>query len=131
MKEKMKKISAVMKSIFGYGMLISLAVSLFIFLGFVVALIIGGDVAVKICDFLYKGVVPVLIYATSILVLFGLLAMYFGGEAALSGAKGKKKTDAKPDVKPDASVPCGEQSENSSAFESNGTSDNASEEEKK
>lgn len=88
MKEKMKKISAVMKTIFGYGMLVSLAVSALIFVGFVVALIIGGDAAAKITEFLYKGVTPVLIYATSILVIFGLVAMYLGGEAV---SKKKKK----------------------------------------
>ena len=92
MKEKMKKISAVMKTIFGYGMLVSLAVSALIFVGFVVALIVGGDTAGAICDFLYKGVTPVLIYATSILVVFGLIAMYFGGEAKSKKKEKKEKT---------------------------------------
>lgn len=96
MKEKMKKISTVMKEIFGYGMLLSLLVSALVFIGFIVALIVGGEAAVKISEFLYKGVVPVLIYATSILVLFGLVAMYFGGEAnskkKLPNAKEKADT---------------------------------------
>ena len=91
MKEKLKKISKVMKRIFGYGILISLLVGCHVFLGFVVALIIGGETAVSICDFIKNLVLPVLFYFTSSFVLFGLVAMYLGGEAALSAAKKKSK----------------------------------------
>ena len=91
MKEKMKKISTVMKAIFGYGLLVSLLVSALVFLGFVVALIVGGEFAVWLSAFLYKGIVPILIYATSLLVLFGLLAMYLGGEAKGKADKPKEK----------------------------------------
>lgn len=86
----LKKVSKVMKTIFGYGILASLAVGCLMFLGYIVALIIGGDTAAKICYFLYKQLAPVLIYATTVIVLFGLVAMYFGGETALS-TKGKSK----------------------------------------
>ncbi len=87
MRETLKKISFVMKKIFGWGMLISLAIGAIMFFGYVVALIIGGDIAAAICYFLYEQLAPVLIYATSILILLGLVAMYLGGEAALSGKK--------------------------------------------
>ena len=93
----LKKASAVMKVIFGYGMLIALAVTVCMLVGFLVAFVIGGDTAALISEFIYKKVTPILIYATSILVLFGLLAMYFGGEAALSSSK-KSKKDDKPTV---------------------------------
>ena len=97
MREILKKISSVMKKIFGWGMLISLSLGAIMFFGYIVALIIGGDIAAAICYFLYKQLAPVLIYATSILVLFGLVAMYLGGEAALSG---KKKDKPKADTEP-------------------------------
>lgn len=87
MKDILKKISSVMKKIFGWGMLASLGAGALMFFGYVVALIVGGEMAANICYFLYKQFAPVLIYATSILVLFGLVAMYLGGEAALSGKK--------------------------------------------
>lgn len=94
----LKKISSVMKKIFGWGILASLAVGCLMFLGYVVALIIGGEVAAAICHFIYKQLAPVLIYATSALVLLGLVAMYFGGEVALSNKKAPK---AKPEEKPE------------------------------
>ena len=84
-----------MKTIFGYGMLAALAVTVCMLIGFAVAFVIGGDTAALISEFIYKKVVPVLIYATSILVLFGLLAMYFGGEAALSSSNKSKKDEQK------------------------------------
>ena len=90
MKEKFKKVSAVMKKIFGYGILISLTAGCLVLFGYIVALIAGGESAVLICDFIKNRVLPVLFYYTSVMVLFGLLAMYFGGEAALSAAKRKK-----------------------------------------
>ncbi len=92
----LKKISGIMKKIFGWGILLSLAVGCLMFLGYVAALIIGGEVAAAICHFLYKQLTPVLIYITSALVLFGLVAMYLGGEVALSN---KKTPKAKPEDK--------------------------------
>ena len=105
MKDILKKISSVMKKIFGWGMLASVAVGALMFLGYVVALIIGGETAAQICYFLYKQLTPVLIYATSVLMIFGVLAMYLGGEVALSG----KKKEAAP--KTDAPVADGEKPE--------------------
>ena len=89
----LKKISNVMKKIFGWGVLISLCLSLFIFVEYIIALIIGGDGAVAICKFLKDDVTPMLIYTTSSLVLFALVAMYLGGESALSSKKKVKKSD--------------------------------------
>lgn len=87
----LKKASAVMKLVFGYGILAALVVTVCMLLGFLTAFAIGGNTAALISEFLYKTVAPILIYATSILVLFGLLAMYFGGEVALSASKNSKK----------------------------------------
>ncbi len=91
MKEFLKKISAVCKLIFGYGIMICLLVGGLTFFGYVLALIIGGDTAATICTFLYKQIIPVVIYANAIMILLGLLSMYLAGEKALTPSK-KEKT---------------------------------------
>ena len=89
MKEVLKKISNVLKMIFGYGIMLCLMVGGLTFFGYVVALIIGGNTAAAICEFLYKTVIPYVIYASTILVLLGLVAMYLAGETALTSDKKK------------------------------------------
>ena len=90
MKQLFKRISDVCKTIFGYGMLICLFVGGLTFFGYVVALIIGGDTAALICTVIYKKIIPVIIYISTILILFGLFAMYLAGELALTPSKRKK-----------------------------------------
>ena len=90
MREILKKISDVCKVIFGYGIMITLFAGGLTFFGYVAALIIGGDTAAMICAFIYQQIIPVIIYISTVLVLFGLLTMYFAGEKALTS--GKKKT---------------------------------------
>ena len=89
MKTTMKKISAVLKIIFGYGIMISLFSGGATFFGYVDALIIGGDVAAQICAVIYNGIIPIIVYLSSVMVLLGLLAMYLGGEMALTAKKNK------------------------------------------
>ena len=89
MKEILNKVGKLLKTLYGYGILISLFSGGLTFFGYLAALIIGGDVAAGICQFIYKDFMPIVIYATSVLVLIGLLAMYLCGETALS-AKGKR-----------------------------------------
>lgn len=84
MKELLKKISEVCKTIFGYSVMITLFVGGLTFFGYVAALIIGGDIAAAICDFIYKKIIPVMIYVNTSTVLFGLLSMYLAGEFALT-----------------------------------------------
>ena len=94
MKATLKKISDICKLIFGYGIMIVLFAGGLTFFGYVAALCIGGDTAALICHVIYKQILPVIIYATSILVLFGLVSMYLAGEKALtpnSSDKYKKK----------------------------------------
>ena len=52
---------------------------------------IGGETATAICVFIYKKIFPIVIYAANILILFGLVSMYLGGEMALTTDKKKKK----------------------------------------
>lgn len=91
MKNTLKKIADVCKTVFGYGIMTMLFAGGLTFFGYVAALIIGGDTAAMICEWMYKGVLPVVIYITTVLVLFGLLTMYLSGEIALAPEKKKKK----------------------------------------
>ena len=87
MKDKLKKISAVLKLVFGYGIMIVLFAGGLTFFGYLVALVIGGDAATAICTWIYKSFIPVMIYASTILILFGLVTMYIAGEKALTPEK--------------------------------------------
>ena len=91
MKEVCKKISQVLRTVFGYGIMICLFAGGLTFFGYLAALIIGGGTAEAICVFIYKEIFPIIIYATTCLILFGLLAMYLGGEMALTTSKKKEK----------------------------------------
>ena len=94
MKEKMKKLSDILKVVFGYGIMISLFVGGLTFFGYVAALIVGGDTAAKICDFISNTVNKNMIYLSTIMILLGLVTMYLAGEKALTPSQSKKsKTD--------------------------------------
>ena len=84
MKEKRKKVSDVFKLIFGYGIMIVLFAGGLTFFGYVAALIIGGEKATAICTWIYESFIPVMIYTSTILILFGLFTMYLAGEKALT-----------------------------------------------
>lgn len=87
MKESLKKVSDVCKLIFGYGIMIVLFAGGLTFFGYVVALIAGGETAASICTWIYKSFIPVIIYASTVLILFGLVTMYMAGEKALTPGK--------------------------------------------
>ena len=93
MKETFKKISDICKLIFGYGIMIVLFAGGLTFFGYLAALIIGGDTAAAICAWIYKRFIPVIIYASTILILFGLVAMYLAGEKALVPDKSASKEE--------------------------------------
>ncbi len=92
MKNICKKISGIMKTIFGYGIMITLFVGGLTFFGYLAALIIGGETAGVICSFIYKNIIPAVIYSSVGMVLLGLVAMYLAGEIALTP---EKKSDKK------------------------------------
>ena len=87
MKTALKKISDVFRLIFGYGIMIVLFAGGLTFFGYVAALIIGGETAAAVCDWIYNSFIPVIIYASTILILFGLVTMYMAGETALTPGK--------------------------------------------
>ena len=84
MKETMKKLSDMLKLVFGYGIMITLFAGGMTFFGYLAALLLGGDAAVVICEVIYKKIIPVIVYATSCLVILGLVSMYLAGEKALT-----------------------------------------------
>ena len=89
MKEFCKKLSNVLKTVFGWGIMLCLFAGGLTFFGYVAALIIGGDTATTICTFIYKTIIPYIIYGSTCLVLLGLVAMYLAGEFALTSSKKK------------------------------------------
>ena len=93
MKKTLKKISDVCKLIFGYGIMIVLFAGGLTFFGYMAELIIGGETATAICTWIYKTFVPIIVYASTILILFGLLCMYLAGEKALTPDKKKAKEE--------------------------------------
>lgn len=93
MKEKLKKVSDIFKLIFGYGIMIVLFAGGLTFFGYLAALLIGGETATSMCTWIYKSFIPIVIKASTILILFGLLTMYLAGEKALTPDKRKAKAE--------------------------------------
>ena len=95
MKAIMKKTADILGIIFGYGIMICLLLSGCTFFGYLFALIAGGEIAAAICTFIYKGIFPIIIYASSLLVLVGLVKMYLSGETALTISAKREKARQK------------------------------------
>lgn len=97
----MKKVVDTLLWIFGVGVMVCLFAGGLAFLGFVVALCIGGDIATEMCVFIHKTYFPYVIQFTSIFVGIGLLGMYLGRVKALSlrsaSSKGSDATDTNED----------------------------------
>ena len=88
----------VIRAIFGCSVAVTLLGGGLTMLCYVVALIVGGDAAAKICEITYKEVWPILIKVTNITIVLGLVAMYINGEKALSPSDKKKKLTKKNDA---------------------------------
>ena len=93
MKNVCKKIANVLKYVFGWGVMLSLFAGGLTFFGYVAALIIGGDAAAAICEFISKSFMPWVIRGSTVLVLLGLVTMYLSGEQALTIGKKASKHD--------------------------------------
>ncbi|MBQ2731068.1 MAG: hypothetical protein IJF24_03510 [Clostridia bacterium] len=87
MKQVCKKIAAVLKTIFGWGIFVSLFAGGLTFFGYLAAFFLGGETATAICVFIQKQIFPVIIYLSTVMVVLGLVAMYFDGEKALTSEK--------------------------------------------
>ena len=93
MKEFAKKISSVLRVVFGYGIMICVFAGGLTFFGYLGALCVGGNTAQIICNFIYKSFFPIIIKASTILVILGLVVMYLNGEMALTASADKKKRE--------------------------------------
>jgi len=91
MKAFFEKIARAAGIIYGYGIMLALLIGGLSFFGYVAALIIGGNTAAMICDFIYNRLYPILVYGSSVMVVLGLVIMYLKGEKALSASKKKKE----------------------------------------
>lgn len=79
----MKKISKVLLTIFSIGVLLTLFAGALALLGYIVALIIGGEAATSLCAFIYTKYFPWVIRICSVAVGFGLVGMYLNKKKAL------------------------------------------------
>ena len=85
------KIANILGYIYGVSVFIALFAGGLSFLGYVAALIIGGETATQICVFIYKSAYPILFYFSSGTALLGLIKMYVAGEKSMiPGNKYKK-----------------------------------------
>lgn len=84
MKEKLNQLSNGLNMIFGYGIMVVTFAGGLTFFGFLAAIVIGGDVAAAICAVIRNQIFPVIVYATTFLIIVGLLSMYLKGEKALT-----------------------------------------------
>ena len=89
----MKKISKVLLTIFSIGALLTLFAGALALLGYIVALIIGGETATALCSFIYTQYFPWVIRVCSVAVGFGLIGMYMNKIKALT-----IETNSKEDV---------------------------------
>ncbi|MBQ0017895.1 MAG: hypothetical protein KBS63_01610 [Clostridiales bacterium] len=89
----MEKLVKVCKKVFGYGIMLVLFAGGLTFFAYVAALLIGGDTAAAICNWTYNSFIPIIIYASTVLILFGLLTMYLAGEKALVPDHTKSKDE--------------------------------------
>ncbi len=79
-----KKIYKILNKVYGILMTVSFFAGGLPLIGFIVALIIGGDVGARISTFLYKQYYPWVIVLGSVAIVVGLIAMYIGKLEGLS-----------------------------------------------
>lgn len=90
MKNFKEKLEKVLSYIYGVGIGAALLIGTLSVIGYIIAIIAGGNIAEQICEFIYKGVYPKLIYASSVIVLIGLVKMYISGQHSLTASKKNK-----------------------------------------
>lgn len=89
MKQLKAKVAKVLSHIYAIGILTALSAGALSFLGYLMAIVIGGPTATEICVFIYKKIYPILFYLSSGSVLLGLLKMYVAGEKTMVPNKKK------------------------------------------
>lgn len=89
MKNVLQKIASALKTIFGYGIMITLFAGGLTLFGYIIAMFIGGETATAICVFIYEKISKIIIYTSTIMILLGIVSMYLSNEKALTTDKKK------------------------------------------
>lgn len=85
----MKKVSSILLSIFSGGVIFSLFAGGAAVLGYIIALIVGGETATNICATIYTVYFPWIIRICSVSVGAGLIGMYMEKKVSLSVEQSK------------------------------------------
>ena len=80
----MKSVSNVLTRIYAYGIVVCLFAGGISLLGYIAALIIGGETATALCAWVFKSYLPWVIKFTSIFAGIGLIGMYLSKQKALT-----------------------------------------------
>ncbi|MBQ4651948.1 MAG: hypothetical protein IJB78_04460 [Oscillospiraceae bacterium] len=80
----MKSVSNVLTRIYAYGIVVCLFAGGISLLGYIAALIIGGETATALCAWVFKSYLPWVIKFTSIFAGIGLVGMYLSKQKALT-----------------------------------------------
>lgn len=80
----MKKIADVLLKIFAYGVIACLFAGGLSLVGYLVAMVIGGETATSMCLWVFKTYLPWVIKFTSVFTGIGLIGMYLGKQKALT-----------------------------------------------
>lgn len=91
----MKKIANILLTVFSIGIIICLFAGGLSLIGYIVALIIGGETATSICLFVFKSYLPCVIKFTAIFTGIGLIGMYFSKQKSLTASPENIKSDKK------------------------------------
>ena len=83
----MKKTASLLLTVFSTGILLCLFAGGLSIIGYIIALIIGGELASDICSFVYTLYLPWVIKFTSFFAGIGLLAMYLSKKHTLQQKK--------------------------------------------
>ena len=94
----MKKISKILLTCFSVGVLLCLFAGGLTFLGFIAALIIGGETATALCVFIHKTCFPWIIQICSVSEGLGLIGMYLAKRKALTFGKEEKSWSVSPGI---------------------------------
>lgn len=84
------KLIRLLANLYGIGITASLLIGGLSFVGYLAAIIIGGQTAADICSFIYKKLYAALFYLCSASVFIGMMKMYIAGEKTMMLTKKNK-----------------------------------------
>jgi hypothetical protein len=91
MKKIRERTAKILTYIYAMGISVTLFAGAISVFGYIAAIIVGGEIASQICNFIYNDFYPIIVYSSSISILVGLLKMYVSGEKSLVPPKKKKQ----------------------------------------